>query len=880
MTMYSSHSGPGVTGVPRGTRNVRLAAAIGAALATAFVSAPVVAADSGSVLEEVVVTAQFREQNLQDTPIAITAVTADMLDERSQTSILDIANQAPNLTLQRGTAGFGPTMQTFIRGVGQSDFNFAFEPGVGMYIDDVYYSTLTGSIFDLLDLDRVEVLRGPQGTLAGMNSMGGSIKLYSKKPAGDGTGFFEVTYGSYDRTDFRGSVDFAIIPDKLSARVAGVVRHSEGYVDTYDYACTHPGILNQAGVPAVIGSGQSDSNCKIGTEGGKAYDAVRASFLLTPTDDLEINFIADTTHDRSEAIPQTLIFVGATRTLATTSAPWTQVLPGFTASTAPTPAAAIPATFPRFTSAPTNGLNIWNPATQRSPYIAYSPFGPYNGDTFTNSPYVNYSTFCDALPIDGTAAWCADPKSEVSGYGLSAQVDYKINEALAVTLISSYREYDAFWAQDYDASPLSNALLTYDLWHWQWSHELRLSGTLFADTVNWVVGAFYFDQKSHYGGRNELGTVEFIEDDYIPATNQAVFANFGWAVTDNFEINAGVRYSEEEKTFTFGRGGIPGNNYPPCIVNGVNYGNVNAQFCGLNGKSGYFEGDEVDYRAVVQYRWTPDIMTYASVATGFKGGGVNPRPFTPEQAVPFNSETITAYELGTKTAWFDNLVSANVSLFQNQYDDFIASVASNVGAALPNLGCPMNPNSSFCSFYINAGEARVRGAELEVQARPIDGLSIDGSVSHLDFEYTKLTGCSLQLVGSGCPANTGGLGANIRADMQSPFSPEWKYSVGIQYEVLLGAMGSLTPRVDWSYSSDFYGTAVNTELGHVPGHHLANARLTWRQADGKWQSSLEVTNLADKLYYYGYFPNGSNGTVVGNPAPPRQWALSIKYKFE
>jgi iron complex outermembrane receptor protein len=847
-----------------------LAVAIAAALGTA----PTVAADGGDVLEEVVVTAQFRSQNLQDTPIAITAVTAAMLEERSQTSILDIANQAPNLTLQRGTAGFGPTMQTFIRGVGQSDFNYAFEPGVGMYIDDVYYSTLTGSIFDLLDLERVEVLRGPQGTLAGMNSMGGSIKLYSKKPNGEGGGYIEATYGSYNRTDFRGSADLTLIPGKLFARLAGVTRHSDGYVKTYDYACTHPGIRNQAGAVANIPSSQPNSTCKIGTEGGKAYDAVRASIRWLPTDKLDITLIADTTHDSSEAIPQTLLFVGATRTISTATAPWSTVGAGLASNGQP-----VPTTYPRFSSAATNGLNLWNTATQTSPYIAYSPFGRYAGDTFTNSPYVNYSTYSSLAPSDGTPAWSAEPKSGVSGYGFSAQIEYKISDKFKFNSITSYREYDALWAQDYDAAPLSNALLTYDLWHWQWSQEARLSGVLFNDKVNWVFGGFYFDQKSHYGGRNDLGTFVFIENDIIPATNQAVFANAGWSITDKLEVNAGVRYSEEEKAFTFGRGGVPGNIYPVCIVNGVNYGNVNAQFCGLNGKTGKFEGNNVDYRAVVQYRWTTDFMTYASVATGFKGGGVNPRPFTPEQAVPFGSEELTAYELGIKSDWFDNLLTANVSVFQNQYDDFIAAVASNVGTALPNLGCPMNPNSSFCSFYINAGEARVRGAELELQSRPLDGLSLEASLSYLDFEYTKLTGCSTLLVGTTCAANTGGLGANIRYDMESPFSPKWKYSIGAQYEWVLGAAGSLTPRIDWSYSSDFYGTAVNTELGHVPGHHLANARLTWRQAEGTWQSSLEVTNLADKLYYYGYFPNGSNGTVVGNPAPPRQWALSVKYSF-
>jgi iron complex outermembrane receptor protein len=129
-------------------------------------------------LEEVIVTAQFREQNLQETPLAITAITGDMLEARSQTSIYEVAAQAPNVVLAPQAQANGSGLVAFIRGVGQIDFNFALEPGVGLYVDDVYYSTLTGSLLDLLDLDRVEVLRGPQGTLAGRNSIGGAIKLF------------------------------------------------------------------------------------------------------------------------------------------------------------------------------------------------------------------------------------------------------------------------------------------------------------------------------------------------------------------------------------------------------------------------------------------------------------------------------------------------------------------------------------------------------------------------------------------------------------------------------------------------------------------------------------------------------------------------------
>ncbi|HEU4651356.1 MAG TPA: TonB-dependent receptor plug domain-containing protein, partial [Croceibacterium sp.] len=114
---------------------------------------------SESVNSEIVVTAQFREQNLQDTPLAITAVNAEMLEARSQTDISQVANQAPSVTLKPQGAAFGPALGANIRGVGQFDFNPALEPGVGIYIDDVYYPQLTGAVFDLLDLDRVEILR-------------------------------------------------------------------------------------------------------------------------------------------------------------------------------------------------------------------------------------------------------------------------------------------------------------------------------------------------------------------------------------------------------------------------------------------------------------------------------------------------------------------------------------------------------------------------------------------------------------------------------------------------------------------------------------------------------------------------------------------------
>src|SRR5437762_7924 len=144
------------------------------------------------VLEEIVVTARFREENLQKTPLAITAFTGQMLEDRGSTSTLDLDAFVPNAVIAPLGAGWGSTAAAFIRGIGLGDNSLSFEPGVPIYIDDVYHGRPQGAILDLLDIERVEVLRGPQGTLFGKNTLGGAVRIISKKPQGSGTGFIEL----------------------------------------------------------------------------------------------------------------------------------------------------------------------------------------------------------------------------------------------------------------------------------------------------------------------------------------------------------------------------------------------------------------------------------------------------------------------------------------------------------------------------------------------------------------------------------------------------------------------------------------------------------------------------------------------------------------
>ena len=222
---------------------MRATASVGAMASLWAFAAPALAQsgdDQGSSSEDIVVTAQFRDQRLQDVPIAITAVSGEMIEQRGLSNLADLGAQAPNVTLRQASATYGPAVAAYIRGVGQRDTTFALEPGVGIYVDDVYLPTLHGSMLNLVDLDRVEILRGPQGTLAGQNSIGGAIKLYSKKPDGSNDGYVSATYGSYNRAEVRAAANFTLVDDKLFARLSGAAVHKDGYITRYDYRCTHP----------------------------------------------------------------------------------------------------------------------------------------------------------------------------------------------------------------------------------------------------------------------------------------------------------------------------------------------------------------------------------------------------------------------------------------------------------------------------------------------------------------------------------------------------------------------------------------------------------------------------------------------------------------
>jgi iron complex outermembrane receptor protein len=784
-----------------------VAAAVRVALALTLAQTALAQEDADSnVLAEVTVTAQFREQNVQQTPLAITAISGDMLESRNQTNLAEITSQAPNVTLKPQGAAFGPSMGASIRGVGQFDFNPALEPGVGIYVDDVYFATLTGSILDLLDLERVEILRGPQGTLAGKNSIGGAVKLFSRKPEGKG-GYLSGAYGSRDRIDLRGSADFAI-SDNVFARLAGVSKQQRGYIQRRDYGCDNPG----SGVPVLVSVGQ---DCVLGYNGEVAYTALRGQLRMVASDNLEINAALDYTEDDRDAAGGVLV-----QTTSTVN-PNVQPRQGVT-------------TLPLSAFVPPPG-SYYNYASY------YNPAG-----TFTRlaNPGAGATT-----PMDETRA---DGRVRFNGWGASTTVDWTLSDTVSLKSISAYREYDSYFSNDNDLSPLASSLGYGNLAFDSFSQEVRLNGAFLADNrLEYTIGAFYMDQTSVYATTQDLrysaaSLTSFQGDDPINADTLAFFTHVAFKLTDKFTLNGGLRHTDEHKDYTFSRK--------------TRSGAVHPALGAIDGVTSNYDGKKFDYRANAQYQWTDNVMSYVQYATGFKGGGISPRPFSAAQAVPFDPEELASYEIGVKSDLFDRRMRVNVSAFFSDYSDLQLTLSS----------CPQYGVGLPCAVVANAGDAEVKGAELETVVFPIDRLSIDGSFSYLDFKYTSIN------PDAGGPTRPTG----PQFGMRPAYVPETKWSLGVQYEIPLGTRGTLTPRIDVSYQGDLFTNGANNTTNLIQAYTLSNARLTWRNTDETWESALEVTNLSDKYYFLTRFDQFTlTGITDGQPGRPREWALTVKRKF-
>lgn len=776
------------------------------------------AQESNRLIEEVVVTARYREESLQDTPLAITALNAEDLEVRGFTSSYQVGYTVPNASFRPAQAAFGNTMTAFIRGVGQNDFDFAFEPGVGIYIDDVYHPFTLGSQTDLLDIQRVEVLRGPQGTLFGRGSIGGTIRYVTKKPEGDNTGSIEVTTGDYDRIDILGSYDFAVT-DNLFARVAGVSRSRDGYQDVIDFACAFPdqaGDLNPR-------SANRAKDCKIGTQGGEDVSGGRLQLRYVPSEDLEFSFSAEYMDDSSEAKADTItaIFAGA---------------------------------------APTYDLSAFGLGV---PGVAYDErFIP-------DDIYTSYATYDD--PRNGLAV---TPESGMEKEAFSARMDWDINENLGSTVILSYTDIVGTLATDADQSPLNLQLVdgvqTIDYW----TAEVRLFGRAF-ERVDWTVGGFYYDGEATNDQMVSIPFLSFVLDGNLPTegaddpfvnahnvhdvSSESIFVHTVTDITDRLSFTAGARYTDDEKNVAFDNKRVQN---PSVTV----------------------ADDHLDWMVSLGYTFSEAATVYGSVATGYRPGSYNPRPFQATQVVAVEQEESTAYEVGLKTELLDSRLRLNLAYFYTDWDTRILPVGGTE-CALIDLGPPpvyvtdpagtpddlgnvcLDSQKVSRTFYEN-GPATIQGWEAEAMWHITDSLTVDAIYGYTDWDSDDIND-----------------DPDVLGDLP-PYVPEEVWSIGLNHMYEFGNGSSLRSRVDLYAQSEICTTNTLTtsaipDAGCSEAYELVNARVQWTSPDIAWEVAVGATNVTDEEYFLNKFDLTAFGqpTVEGQPGPPREWYLTLKRNF-
>jgi iron complex outermembrane receptor protein len=783
-----------------------------AAASTAGAAAP--------ALEEIVVSAQRRTENLQTTPIAITAISAKGLEARNLDNVTDVGALVPNAVIAPLGAGWGSTLTAFIRGVGLGDNILSFEPGVPIYVDDVYIGRPQGSIFDLLDLERVEVLRGPQGTLFGKNAEGGTVRLISVKPQGDNTGNFSLTYGNFNRVEARAMADLSLVDDRLYARFSFSSKKADGYFKMYDYVCVN-GAGSLGRLQPAIAPG---SNCVTGTEGDENVQSGRAAFRLLISPAAEFNLVADITVQNQEGPADKYTVIDGTNGL---NAAWGALTYA--------------------------GLGV--PTAGPAAYIG-KPIG-YDSRFVTNNIYSSYSEY-GTDPISGRNV----PNiNDLNHWGLAGTLDWKLTSSINLKSVTAFREFRNQYGRDSDGSPLSENSTYDDAFHQQFTEEVTLTGK--TGSLDWATGAFYYHANDSDRGYDVLypctpaDPVVCIheQDNYVSqiTKNWAVFAHGVLGLTDALSLTGGARYTSDEKDAR-----IFITSFDP--VNTSTAGNVNGQYVPTS-------AHHVDYDLALNYQVSSDLMTYVRYSTGFKGGGFSPRPADALQTLPFKPEYLKTAELGEKSEMFDRRVRLNADFFYSKYLN-----QQTFAQQLDALGVNWFREE-------NAGTARLWGLEGELQAEPVDHFRLDASAGYVNYKLLDNGGNTLLFTGNNCNGET----------CYSPRTPKFSGAIGMQYTLPVGK-GTLTPRLDETYQSKVYFVTNNgcytttgsagCGTGAQGAYGILNGRLTWQPANKAWEVALWGRNLTDRQYFYGKLSLISFfGREQGNPAPPREYGLTVKRSF-
>ncbi|WP_347271299.1 TonB-dependent receptor [Rhizorhabdus histidinilytica] len=727
---------------------------------------------------DIVVTAQKRSESVRKVPINITALGGGQLATLDVRSVQDFTAYVPSFRVtQPGNAAVSAVS---IRGVGQRDINVHNEGAVAEFVDGAYVSFIPAIGQPLFDVERVEVLKGPQGTLFGRNATGGLISIISKRPTEDFDAYATAQYGSYNELKLEGAVG-GKVAEGVDARLSANYQRNDGYIKN----ATGPALNANDALSLrfqVLFKPASNVSYLVSARYWKVFDVPGAGITPTP-------FLKDAT--------------GNVRS--------------------PTSAAEYAAF-----CAPLNGG-------------AAPPAGAYlNGNCFVSQP--------DRF----SGAYSPNVRFNQRYYGFTGTGEWEIGDGVSLTSITDYQHLGNYYASDIDGSPAE--LFTYvinDKASKQFSQELRLNGS--TSTLKWVAGLYYLDIDHDVVNVTDLynnpGFGVRLPSDYQQHTKSyAVFGQLDWAFLPKLTASLGLRGIRDEKSI---------HNVSTCVSNPAAPPNL----CTILGSvvfpgalafnriyDGAFKKNGWSGRAVLQYKPNDDVMIYAGVTRGTKGGGFNSgaAEFYPLSVVQFKPETLVSYEAGIKASTPDRIFSADGSVFHYDYSNYQSySVSADGGLRVLNV------------------DAEITGAELALTLRPIQGLSLNVAGTYLDTKQKRV------------PIGNGTFG-----DFQMPDAPKWSINGEIRYGFPILGDDEATLQLNSVYVSRRSISAVDYAAQRIPSYYKLDARISYALPGGNIMLAAFANNFTNqKIISTRVDFTTVTGNTVDTLDRPRWFGGSISWKY-
>ncbi len=726
-------------------------------------------------LEEIVVTAQKREQSMQDVGVSVSAFTGDQMKALGWKNSLDVAGQTPGLVATSNTGDSGNIALFSIRGVNQGDFAEGQEAPVAIYMDEAYLSSPGSSGTPAFDIARIEVLRGPQGTLYGRNATGGLVHYISEKPTEEFEGSIDLTIADYGQIGATGVIS-GPLSDTTQGRLAIYHNENDGYVKN------------------TVGPDYRNDDTQ-SVRGMLNFEISSDSSLLLIGRHTQIDTRGGVYHNR------------ATKSTATG--------PVFCQS-GDTDCGS--------------GLNLVNgvpvPGAQNF-FGGGSLFDPANGQ------------LDDGIGDEHEGAFDFDSGVDRDSSAITAIFNTTIGDDINLTSVTNWTSSDKEYREDDDSSQYNLVTYVSTAEVEQVSQEIRIDGQ--NGDLNWVTGVYFLNIENDF-----TGAFQFPSDAYDPTffagsetDTISAFGQIDYRVNDNVLLTAGLRWTQDDKDLSYRLAGA-----------GAVFDDGSGWL--YTGDTYQFDRSDDEISGKLQIDWdvNEDQLLYASYNRGTKGGGFN----TPSdgfadgtaEAIGFDPEILTSYELGSKTTFADGRARLNASIFYYDYDNYQGFFFSGTTSQLIN------------------SEAEFFGGELELVFSTESGWDFIAGVSILD---TEVNGSSND-------------GLNTIVDQEALLAPDVTANMMIRKEWSVST-GRVAAQLSANYVGEEYFNLVNSEATQAGDYSLADFRLSYFQEDDKWEASLSVKNMFDERpVTYGYDISGFGNYSIYVVGPPRWVGVNFKYNFQ